>query len=348
MRKAPRPVARLVVLVTVGSVVAMAVGAWFLMNGEPTLTLGQMWHALTGGTPASDDIAAQLVRDLRLPRLLLAILAGASLGLAGTILQYSLRNPIADPGLLGVSEAASFVVATTLLFPEAVPNVALPVMALVAGLLTGAILVVLARSVRDPIRLLLIGVVIAGLLTVMTFSVLLLVPPSRAFTVSQVFVFTSGSVAFASWERVVIVLPWIIIGIPIALASGRSLNLLQLGDDMAIGRGMRVTRTRMILFVAAVLLVAPIVAVAGPIALVALVSPHVARALLRTANAHLVLPASAVIGAVVMVIADTMGRLLFFPLEIPAGVWTIITIGPFAVWLARRSLRPSVEGVPEG
>lgn len=347
MTQARRQTARLALLITAGVIVGVVVGAWFLMNGEPRLNLGQVVGALTGGTPDDEDVAAQLVRELRLPRLLLALMAGAALGLAGTILQYSFRNPIADPGLLGVSEAASFVVAVTLLYPDAVPGAALPALALAAGLATGAILVMLARSIRDPIRLLLVGVVIAGLMAVLTASVLLLVPPNRGATVSQIFTFTSGSMAFASWERFMIALPWIGVGVPIALVSGRALNLLQLGDDVAIGRGMRVTRTRMILFLAAVLLVAPIVAVVGPVALVALVSPHVARALLHTTNAHLVLPASAVIGAVVMVIADTMGRLLFFPLEIPAGVWTIIAIGPFAVWLARRSLKPSVEGVPE-
>jgi iron complex transport system permease protein len=322
-----------------GSFVLVAVvGCWFLMRGAPSLSFSAMVHAVFGG--GSGD-GPYLVRQVRLPRLILGLASGAALGLAGTLLQYSLRNPIADPSLLGVSQAASFVVALSVLFPAALPAAALPFACLAAGIFTSVLLVVLARSIRNPVQLILVGVVLASLGATLTSATVILLPTARTIGLSQFFGYTAGTIANGSWDRVDVLLPWLAVGIPGALLSGRALNLLQLGDDMAIGRGMRVTRTRVLLLTCAAILVAPVVAVIGPLSFVALLSPHVARAVLGTSNAHLVLPASAAVGAVVVLLADTAGRLLLFPTEIPAGIWTIVVIGPAAIWMARRTARRS-------
>ncbi|MGN6721202.1 MAG: FecCD family ABC transporter permease [Marmoricola sp.] len=335
---------RLLILGAATLATILVVGCWYLLDGDPRISMGTLIRALTG--QGSHDTGIYLVRQVRLPRLLLALLAGIALGLAGVVLQYTLRNPIADPGILGLSQASSLVVAVSVLFPGALPHLMLPVACIVAGLGASAILVVLAKSIRDPVRLLLVGVVLASLGATLTSAVIVLLPLDRAVGLGQFFGFTAGTIASASWSQIALVAPWLVVAIPAALLSGRPLNLLQLGDDMAIGRGMRVTRARALLLTCACLLVAPVVAVVGPISFVALLSPHVAKVVLRTSNAHLILPASAMVGAIVLLLADTAGRLLFFPTEIPAGIWTIVVVGPMAVILARRSARHAapVEG----
>lgn len=339
---APPPVrrstiARLILLLVTCTAIVVVMGTWYLSRGEPDVSLEVVWRAALGGDLAADDTGAFLVRDLRLPRLLLGLMAGAALALSGVIMQDALRNPIADPGLLGVSEAAAFAVALVIIFPGTLPEASTPLLALVAGIGTGALLVILARSVRDPIRLILIGTVLAGLYSTLTSVVLLLAPRGTNF--AAFFTYTVGSVSTATWERLELIVPWVLIGLVLCAGTGRALNLLQLGDDMAAGLGMRVSRTRFVLLTISVLLVAPVVAVAGPISFVAFLCPHLARMALRSHNAWVVLPASAALGAVVVLLGDAAGRLLFYPREIPVGIWTILVAGPAAIWLAGSSMR---------
>jgi iron complex transport system permease protein len=329
---------RLVVVLAACVVITALVGTWYLMKGEPSIGFGELLTTLRHA-PDSSDTGGYLLRELRLPRLLLSLAAGGALGIAGVLLQYTLRNPIADPGLLGISQAAGWVVALSVMFPAAISGGMVPALCLVAGVLASGILVLLARSIRDPVRLILIGVVISLLFDTLSSATLILLPFNRLSGLSQYFSFTVGSLSAATWSDLSTVLPWLAVAVPIGLLSGRALNLLQLGDDIAIAQGMRVTRARAVLLGAATLLVAPVVAVVGPVSFVSLVAPHVAKWLLRTSNAYLVLPASAGIGAVVLLLADAAGRLLFFPREIPAGIWTIVVIGPVAVWMARQSIR---------
>jgi iron complex transport system permease protein len=328
------------VLGTVAAATAV-LGAWYLTRGAPDVGLDLVVSAIRDPQLAEADTGAYLVRELRLPRLLLAVLAGAGLGMAGVIMQDALRNPIADPGLLGISQAAALVVALLIFFPGTLPAIGRPALALLAGLATGGLLVLLARSIRDPVRLVLIGVTLALLYGAATTAVVYVAPTEGGGIVGlpQLLTFTTGSLVYATWARLHETWPWLAVAVPIALLSGRMLNLLQLGDDVAAGLGMRVTRARFGLFLVAMLLVAPVVSAVGPLAFVALLSPHVTRALLGTSNAYAVLPASAAIGALVVLLADATGRLLLFPSEVPAGIWTIVVAGPFAIWLAGSRLR---------
>jgi iron complex transport system permease protein len=329
-------VGRLVLLLVFCIIASAVLAGLFLSRGEPSVSLGYAIQAALGqledGRPA-----AFVIFELRGPRVILALVAGAAMALAGAIMQDALRNPIADPGLLGISGAAAFVVATAVAFPALLPSSSTPFLALLAGLATGALLVLLAGSVRDPVKLILIGVVLTGLYTTLTAVVMLLAP--RGTNLAAFFTYTVGSLASATWDRLWMVLPWVAVAIPVALVSGRTLNLLQLGDDMATGLGMNVARARFLLLGVAVFLVAPVVSVVGPIAFVAFLSPHITRRVIASHNAWLVLPGSAAVGAVVVLAADTVGRLAFFPLEIPAGIWTILIAGPIAIWLAGTSLR---------
>ncbi|MBD8505085.1 iron ABC transporter permease [Hoyosella sp. G463] len=331
----PRPRAtRFVIALAVMLALIAGAGAVQLARGEPNVSLGFALSVLLDEGAGTD--AAFVIRELRVPRIVLAVISGAALGLAGTLLQGAFRNPVADPSLLGISQAASLVVAVSILMPGTLPAGMVPVLCLAAGFGTGLVLVLLSRTVRDPVRLILIGVVLAMFYSMLISMVLLLAVDW--VDLSAYLRFTAGSLSAADWADVGGVLPWIAVGIPAALLCGRALNLLQLGDDLATGLGLRVTSSRFLLLGIAVLLIAPLVSITGPIGFIALLSPHVARFAVRSSNAHFVLPASALAGAAAILLADVAGRLLLFPLEVPVGVWTIAVAGPAAILLARHRL----------
>lgn len=318
-----------VALCLIGVAVTMATTQ--LLRGEPDVSVGFLLSVLADGSADSD--AAFVIRELRVPRVALAALSGAALGLGGVLLQGAFRNPVADPGLLGISQAASLVVAVSVLMPGIIPVDLVPYLCLLSGLGTGLVLVLLSRSVRDPVRLILIGVVLA-MFYGMVISVVLLLAVDWV-DLSTYLRFTAGSLSAVDAQDVAMVLPWVVVGIPAALACGRALNLLQLGEDLATGLGLKVTSSRFVLLAVAVLLIAPLVAITGPIGFVALLSPHLARFLVRSSNAHFVLPIAALAGVAVVLSADVAARLLLFPLEVPVGVWTIAVAGPAAILLAR-------------
>lgn len=325
-----RPI-RLIALLVGAALASLALATWSITHGTGEIGIVTAWQALTGD---GQDTTSFVVRELRLPRVTAAIVCGAALGMAGVILQDALRNPIADPGLLGISQSVSLVAVMLVLFPAAVPDLARPVLFMGAGLLTGALLVVIARSVRDSVRLILIGFLLAMFYSTITTVVTLMGPQNAGDELASFFRFEIGSLAGVSWTQLDSVWIWLALSIPGALLTGRALNLLQLGDDVAAGLGMNVVRSRLVLLFVAVFLVAPAVSVCGPVEFVALISPHVCRAILGSTNAYLILPASAAVGGLTVLAADTIGRLLFFPVEVPAGLWTLIVIGPAAIWLA--------------
>jgi iron complex transport system permease protein len=334
--------ARLALAVT--AMLAATAGLAFLnlARGTPSVGPGDVWRALADPAAPGENQARFLIRDLRAPRVLLAIGCGAALGVAGVLLQDALRNPLADPSLLGVAQGASFVVALVAIYPELAPPVPRPVLCLVAGGLTGVAVVGLSGSIRDPVRVVLTGAVLAAFLATLTTIVVLLAPYGRTGGISGYIRFVTGSVSAAEWSQVRMVAPWLAVGLPSALLAGRALNLLQLGDDLAAGVGLNPFRTRLLLIALAMVLIAPVIAAIGPVAFVALFAPHIARGLLRTSDARQVLVASALAGMTLLLAADTVGRLLFFPIEIPAGAWTIAMVGPAALVVAGR-LRKRAE-----
>lgn len=324
----------LVVVVTLTATTGLAL--LNLARGAPSVGLGEVWRAIVAPTSPGENQANFLIHDLRLPRVLLAIFCGAALGVVGVLLQDALRNPLADPGLLGVAQGASFVVALATIFPELLPPVSRPFLCLVAGVLTGIAVVTLSGTIRDPVRVILTGAILASFLATLTTIVVLLAPFNRVSGISGYVRYVTGSVSAADWTQVRMVAPWLAIGLPAAFLSGRALNLLQLGDDLAAGVGLNPFRTRLLLIVVAMILIAPTIAAVGPVAFVALFAPHIARGLLLTSDSRLVLIGSALAGMTLLLAADTAGRLLFFPIEIPAGAWTIAMVGPAALVVAGR------------
>ncbi len=304
-----------------------------LLLGTPQLTPPDLVTIANGGGTRLERI---VVPGLRLPRVLIGVMAGAMLALAGVMLQDALRNALAGPELLGVSAGASIVIAAVTIFHLPLLWNLYPVAALIGGVSAGAIVILSMRRLGDPVRLVLMGVALNALLYAGIISIIVM--SSNQGDVGLLYLFLLGSVANRSWDYVIMVAPWAVVGIPLALLTARWLNLLQLGDEIAEGLGLRVVRTRLLLALLSAALVAAVVAACGPIAYVALAAPHLARRILRTTDARQVLPIAALIGAVLLVGADLVAKNLLDPLELPVGIWTTILAGPPLLILLRRQL----------
>jgi iron complex transport system permease protein len=328
-------IGRLVIVLACLALILIGLMLVGLMLGIPELTLSDLLTVAGGG---GSRLSRIVVPELRLPRVLLGAMAGAMLALAGTLFQDSMRNPLAGPQLLGVSNGASFVMAAVVIFHLPLPWPLYPVAALVGGMLAGSISLMSMRRLGDPVRLILMGVSVSVLLGAAIIAIISLGDQND---VGLLFLYLLGSLANRTWDYVNLVWPWAVVCIPLALLLARPLNLLQLGDEVAEGLGLRVVRWRLLIMALGAGMVAAVVAVAGPIGYVALVCPHVARRVLGTTDARQVLPASMLMGAALLVGADLIAKNLFSPLEMPVGVWTTIIGGPLLVVMMRRQLAGS-------
>ncbi|MXV89125.1 MAG: iron ABC transporter permease [Acidimicrobiia bacterium] len=331
-----------VTVVIVLSCVSAGVVLGSLAWGTPTLSVGKVIDALFGAAGVEDSHRF-IVRELRLPRVIGGALAGAMLGASGAVMQDTLRNPLAGPELIGVSAGASLAVATIVAFRIPLPRIALPIAALVAGLITGTLILALVSLKRNPMHMLLAGAALTALINALVIAVITLAPNFGG--VSIIYRFLVGSLSDVQWDEIRLASPWAIALVLVVLLAGRPLNVLKLGDEVAEGLGVGVRRTRALLFAASVLLVAPVIAIAGPIGFIALVAPHIVRRLLRTSDARVVIPVAAVTGAVLVLAADTAARLALHPHEVAVGLWTALLGAPTLLVLLQRSMfrkRPSI------
>ncbi len=318
----------------VGLIVAIAtLSVVHLSVGEPQISPLRLPGILFG--ESGERLERLVVHELRLPRLTLAILAGSALGLSGAVLQMVLRNPLASPELLGVSAGASLAMAAILLLNAPVLFVLHPFVAFLGGLGGGVIVLVASRGARTPLEAALAGVAVAALLNGAILAVISLAASSGA--VQLFFLFTVGSLSNRTWAHVELVWPWVAVGIPAALLLSRGANLLQLHDDVASSLGLRAQRLRMAFVVLAAMLVASTVAVAGPIAWVGLLTPHIARLLFPHPDARVLFPTAAAIGAVLLLASDVLAKLVVYPGEIPVGLCTTLLAAPVILLLLRRS-----------
>lgn len=309
----------------------LGVGLLTLMRGVTPIPAEEVLRILL--TSDGERVARIVVWQVRLPRFVLGMLAGAALAAAGTLLQDALKNELAEPGLLGVASGASLVVASVVVFNITLPFGALPALALLGGLVAGGVVLIATRLTRDPVRMILIGTALGALFSAMITAIIVLGDPNELRVLYNYLV---GSLNGRDWEDVRLVFPWFVVALPISLFLARALNLLQLGDDMAESLGLPVFRTRALIFLVAIALQAAVVAVCGPIGFVALIAPHMVRALLATSDARLVLPVSMLVGALLLTAADLLAREIFAPAELPVGLVTVALGSPIALLLLRR------------
>lgn len=332
----PYPSARLGRVLALGLGLAaalMGLGLLALTLGVTAIPTGEVLRILL--TDEGERVPRLVIWTLRVPRFLLGALAGAALALVGALLQDALDNPLAEPGLLGVSSGASLVVAVVLVFDLAVPFGALPLFALAGGLGAGAVILFATRLTRDPVRMLLIGAALSAFLGALITVCVVLAKPTE---VQLLYTFLVGSLTGRGWDALQLAGPWLLAGIPVALLLARQLNLLQLGDELAEGLGLPVFRTRSLILLLSAALIAAVVAVCGPIGFIALLAPHMARRLLGTPDARQVLPIAALLGAVLLTGADLLARELLKPAELPVGLVTIAVGSPLALAILHRKL----------
>ncbi|MBJ8891302.1 MULTISPECIES: Fe(3+) dicitrate ABC transporter permease subunit FecD [unclassified Citrobacter] len=266
----------------------------------------------------------------RLPRLLLALFVGAALAVAGVLVQGIVRNPLASPDILGVNHAASFASVGALLLLPSLPVVALPLLAFAGGM-TGLILLKMLANTSQPVKLALTGVALSACWASLTDYLML----SRPQDVNSALLWLTGSLWGRDWSFVKVAVPLLILFLPLSLSFCRNLDLLALGDARATTLGVSVSRTRFRALLLAVAMTSTGVAVCGPISFIGLVVPHMVRSI--TGGRHRwLLPVSALTGALLLVMADLLARIIHPPLELPAGVLTAIIGAPWFVWLLVR------------
>lgn len=320
-------------LLALGAALCIALVAGIAF-GAARLPLGSVLAALTGG---GDETTRAIVLRLRLPRALLAMLAGGGLALGGAVFQALLRNPLAEPYVLGVSGGAAVgaVGASILGLSTAAPG-ALPLAAFTGAALSILVVFRIARAASTTLdtRVLLLAGVIAGAFFNAVILLLLTFADMESFR-SAVF-WMMGSLASASWIEVGVLCAYALPAAAILLALARPLNLMAIGEETALYLGTRVERVKRAAFVVASLLVAATVAACGVIGFIGLIVPHAVR-LLWGSDHRLLLPASMLGGAVFLLVTDTAARTIAAPVEIPVGVITALVGVPiFIVLLTRR------------
>ncbi|BDI19694.1 iron ABC transporter permease [Nostoc cf. commune SO-36] len=275
-----------------------------------------------------------VIQNLRLPRTLVAFMVGMALAISGTIFQGLTRNPLADPGIIGINAGASLAAVTVIvLFPSA-PIYTLPVSAFAGALLMAILIYSLAwNNGSSPILLILMGVGLSAIASAITS---LMITFGEISDVSNALVWLAGSVYGRTWEQVFSLLPWLIVFVPMALALARHLNALNLVDDVAKSLGSQVEWQRALLVLVGVALAGSGVATAGNIGFIGLIAPHLGRQLVGATHEGLI-PTSALLGGVIVVMADLLGRTLFAPIELPCGIVTAAIGAPYFLYLLIRN-----------
>ncbi|HEV2782402.1 MAG TPA: iron chelate uptake ABC transporter family permease subunit [Actinophytocola sp.] len=320
---------------SLGLLAAVAVlGALCLLSvwlGAKEIPITSVWRVLVHNDGSADAV---IIHSVRIPRTLLGLLVGVGLGVAGTLMQALTRNPLADPGLLGVTAGAAFalVIAVAVL---GVTSLYGYIWFAFAGALAASVLVYLLGSRgwagASPVKLALAGVAVTALLYSFTSAIALSDPAA----LNRYRFWTAGSLAGQDTDALVGVLPFLLTGVALALAGAPALNSLALGDDVAASLGRRVGLVRLRGVLAVTLLTGAAVAVAGPIVFIGLVIPHIAR-MITGPDHRWVLPYAMVLAPSVVLAADIAGRILARPGEIQAGVIVAFVGAPFFIALVRR------------
>lgn len=277
--------------------------------------------------------------DFRLPRIVISVLIGAGLAVSGCILQGISRNALADPGILGINAGAGLTVMLFISFyptTAAAPVFLLPVLALIGAGLTAALIYSLSYKRHEgisPTRLLLTGIAVAAGISAATIVLTLRLSPEKYQFVAT---WMAGSIWGTNWKFVLALLPWIVVLLPFVYYKARVINVMNLGEHIATGLGTSVEKERLLLLAAAVGLAGSCVAVSGGIGFVGLIGPHLARRIVGSKH-QILLPTTALVGSLLVVIADTLGRWVLQPSEIPTGIVVAVIGAPYFLYLLAKS-----------
>ncbi|MBM7106710.1 Iron-uptake system permease protein FeuB [Brevibacillus laterosporus] len=321
----------LFILSLVGLVASMFVAISF---GAKDLTLSTVWTAITSYNP--ELTTHQIVHEMRLPRVIGAAVVGAAFAVAGALMQGVTRNPLADAGILGINAGATFVVAISFAFLPSLSYTSLMIMSFLGAVLSTILIFLLGSQVAGgltPLRLTIAGAVVAAFLHSLSSGIAIY------YDLSQDLAFWyAGGVSGVRWSHLTVLVPVILIAILCAFLLGRSVSLLSLGDDVADNLGVHTKQIRLLGMAIAVLLAGVSVSAVGSIGFVGLVIPHISRKLVGV-NYRYIIPMSALLGAILLVVADLGARTINPPRELAIGVMVALVGVPFFLYLARKERR---------
>ncbi|PUA41059.1 ferrichrome ABC transporter permease [Paenibacillus elgii] len=328
-----RPVTATIVLF-VGLAVLLMGLALSISVGAADIQLSTVWEAVFRFNP--DITQHQIIQELRLPRALAGAMVGACFAVAGAIMQGMTRNPLADSGLLGLNAGAGFVLALCFAFLPGLPFMQLILYSFL-GAAVGAIMVYgvgsMSKNGLTPVRLALAGAAVTALLVAVSEGVAIY------FNIGQDLAFWyAGGVAGTKWVQLKIMTPWVVAALIAALLLSRSITLLSLGDEVATGLGQRTGWVKLACAIVVLVLAGTAVSAVGAIGFVGLVIPHIARSLVGV-DYRWIIPCSAVLGSLLMVIADIGARMINPPYETPIGTLIALIGVPFFLYLARKQRR---------
>ncbi|MBQ6758576.1 MAG: iron ABC transporter permease [Selenomonadaceae bacterium] len=308
---------------------AATVAGFFLslINGSVDISPAQIFFGV------EDETKRQILENIRLPRTIVAVLVGVNLSLSGAILQAVMKNPLADPHIIGISSGAGLFGIFVMMVADDAGALMTPA-AFVGAMLAASLIYLLAwKDGIRPIRVILAGVAVSAFLGA-GISALLIFYSDK---VHGALLWMVGGLSARSWQHVEILLPYSIAGTIATFLAARHLNVLQLGDEVATGLGLRVNLVRTILTAIAALLAASAVCVVGLLGFVGLIVPHTTRLILGS-DYRLLLPGAAFLGAAVVTISDTFARTIFAPTELPVGILMAMLGAPFFLYLLRKEL----------
>lgn len=303
--------------------------------GYSSISYDRLLPAILGQGTFKEEF---ILFSIRLPRILITVLAGMALALSGAILQSVTRNDLADPGIIGINSGAGVAIAVFFLFiPVEVGAFAylLPLVAFGGALLTAILIYAFSYSGStglQPIRLVLVGI---GFSMALSGFMIVLISSAEPEKVDFIANWLAGSIWGADWPFIIAVLPWLLVLIPFTLYKANRLNILGLSDPVAVGIGISLEKERLVLLLAAVALAASAVSVTGGIAFIGLMAPHIAKAIVGPRH-QLFLPLAILIGGWLLLFADTIGRNLLEPSGIPAGIMAALIGAPYFIYLLLR------------
>lgn len=301
-----------------------------VLSGAVAIPVSALGDILNGG---GDNASRQILLNIRLPRSIVAALVGMNLAVSGAVLQAVMKNPLADPHIIGISSGAGLAgIFVIVLFP-ALEYLIVPT-AFCGAMLAAACIYILAwKNGIRPLRIVLAGVAVSSFLGAGISAILVL----YSDRVHGALMWMVGGLAARSWPHVEIILPYAVIGFILAVCGAHYLNILQLGDDVAKGLGVNVELVRLVFTAIGALLAASAVSVAGLLGFVGLIVPHTVR-LLTGSDYRFLIPSSALLGIAVVTYSDTLARVAFAPLELPVGIFMAALGAPFFLFLLRKEL----------
>lgn len=303
-----------------------------LAHGDVALSYGEIATVLLQPSKAAPHVQ-MIIYDLRMPRLLLSILVGGALAVAGVVAQAIMRNPLAEPGILGINSGAALAIMIVIVGLDNVPAHLTPWAGFLGASVMAATIYGLSwRNGSSSLRIILIGIGLSSMAGAMTTT---LSTFGEIMDVQRALIWLAGSVYHADWAGVRTLALWLVAPLALTIVSARMLDLIQLGDPVAKGLGQRVNLVRALMIVLCTLISGAAVAAAGLIGFIGLVAPHLARRLVGPMHRKL-LPVSALIGALLVLCADIVGRTVMVPAQLPAGLVVALIGAPFFGFLLWR------------